>query len=252
MPKDQLKKGIAATARGSAIRSDGTLSPPTSNANLPMDDSSQKKDVPMQAQAAALLKSFINYMSSMKMLVLVILCLQNSLFTVLRRYSQGVLREVYSKHEVLLVGEVIKMAFSAWMISKDLPADCPSLKERLRYLVETSKKMVCFRTSYYKKECIASLFVMMMMMMLIFLLSFCVVYACLHLWCHEHFIVRGTAKYRSWIIYRLCAVQNHDNGYFFCHFIETFLFLGSLACSILLDVWSPLVQRTHLGRSKQV
>jgi hypothetical protein len=36
-------------------------------------------------------------MNSMKMIVLVVLCLQNSLFTVLRRYSQGVLREVYSK-----------------------------------------------------------------------------------------------------------------------------------------------------------
>jgi hypothetical protein len=36
-------------------------------------------------------------MNSMKLIVLVILCLQNSLFTVLRRYSQGVLREVYSK-----------------------------------------------------------------------------------------------------------------------------------------------------------
>ena len=34
---------------------------------------------------------------SMKLAVLVILCLQNSIFTVLRRYSQGVLKETYSK-----------------------------------------------------------------------------------------------------------------------------------------------------------
>lgn len=87
-------------------------------------------------------RNFVAYMSSMKMVVLVILCLQNSIFTVLRRYSQGVLKEIYSKHEVLLVGEVIKIVFSAWMISKDLPADCPDLQTRLKYLVQTSKKMV--------------------------------------------------------------------------------------------------------------
>jgi len=86
-------------------------------------------------------RKFVSFMSSMRMAVLVILCLQNSLFTVLRRYSQGVLREVYSKHEVLLVGEIIKIVFSAWMISKDLPDDCPDLKTRLNYLVKTSKKM---------------------------------------------------------------------------------------------------------------
>ena len=36
-------------------------------------------------------------MSSTKLVVLAILCLQNSLYTVLRRYSQGSLNEVYSK-----------------------------------------------------------------------------------------------------------------------------------------------------------
>ena len=108
-----------------------------------------KKSTPqMQAQLATMARSFLNYMSSMKMLVLVILCLQNSMFTVMRRYSQGVLKEVYSKHEVLLVGEIIKMGFSAWMISKDLPEDCPSLQVRLKYLVETSRKMVRCNLQY--------------------------------------------------------------------------------------------------------
>lgn len=37
------------------------------------------------------------YMNGTKLSVLVILCLQNSLFTVLRRYSQGILKEDYSK-----------------------------------------------------------------------------------------------------------------------------------------------------------
>lgn len=36
-------------------------------------------------------------LSTVRLMVLAILCLQNSLFTVLRRYSQGVLQEVYSK-----------------------------------------------------------------------------------------------------------------------------------------------------------
>ena len=42
--------------------------------------------------------------NSMKVLVLIVLSLQNSMFTVLRRYSQGVLLEKYSKYEVLLGG----------------------------------------------------------------------------------------------------------------------------------------------------
>ena len=41
--------------------------------------------------------SYFQCMNSTRLMVLTILCLQNSMFTVLRRYSQGVLREVYSK-----------------------------------------------------------------------------------------------------------------------------------------------------------
>ncbi|OEU07482.1 Nuc_sug_transp-domain-containing protein [Fragilariopsis cylindrus CCMP1102] len=59
-------------------------------------------------------------MNSTRLMVLIVLCLQNSLFTVLRRYSQGVLKEDYSKHELLLVAELIKIVYSAWMISKNL------------------------------------------------------------------------------------------------------------------------------------
>lgn len=39
-------------------------------------------------------------MNSTRLMVLTILCLQNSLYTVLRRYSQGVLLETYSKVSV--------------------------------------------------------------------------------------------------------------------------------------------------------
>mmetsp|Transcript_17492 Transcript_17492/g.39492 ORF Transcript_17492/g.39492 Transcript_17492/m.39492 type:complete len:99 (+) Transcript_17492:774-1070(+) len=53
----------------------------------------------------------ISFCSSMKLVVLITLCLQNSMFTVLRRYSQGVLNEKYSSHEVLMVGELIKILY---------------------------------------------------------------------------------------------------------------------------------------------
>jgi UDP-sugar transporter A1/2/3 len=79
-------------------------------------------------------------MSSTKMMVLVILCLQNSVFTVLRRYSQGILKENYSKHEVLLVAEIIKLAFSAWMI-KGAMDDDTNFRDRLKYLALTCRKM---------------------------------------------------------------------------------------------------------------
>jgi solute carrier family 35 (UDP-sugar transporter), member A1/2/3 len=102
----------------------------------------------LQAQIAASVKSFMGFFASMRMVVLVILCLQNSVFTVLRRYSQGVLRETYSKHEVLLAGEVMKIAFSAWMISRALPPDCPDLKTRLTYLISTSRKMAILALIY--------------------------------------------------------------------------------------------------------
>jgi len=97
--------------------------------------------------------------SSTKVLVLVVLSLQNSLFTVLRRYSQGVLREDYSKYEVLLVGEIIKMLFSAYMIRNQLYDNPntdnnnsssnngesntkPAVMARLHYLLQKSGKMV--------------------------------------------------------------------------------------------------------------
>jgi UDP-sugar transporter A1/2/3 len=90
-------------------------------------------------------------MSSTKMMVLVLLCLQNSMFTVLRRYSQGVLKENYSKHEVLLVGEVIKLAFSAWMIKGGMEEgtnEGTNFQERLKYLAMTSRKMAVLALIY--------------------------------------------------------------------------------------------------------
>jgi len=78
-----------------------------------------------------------------KLFVLLILCLQNSLFTVLRRYSQGILKENYSKHEVLLFGEVIKMSFTAFVIYRTRKDGWPFCNHIL-FLVKKSLKMVSF------------------------------------------------------------------------------------------------------------
>jgi len=109
---------------------------------------------------------------SVRWLVLLVLCLQNSLFTVLRRYSQGVLLETYSKYECLLVGEVIKMVFSAYMIRKGLveragtgndddggggggvnapkndTATTDTLRHRLLYITASCRKMVVLALIY--------------------------------------------------------------------------------------------------------
>jgi len=76
-----------------------------------------KKEELSQSQTSSMRCKIFN---STKLMVLFILCLQNSIYTVLRRYSQGVLKEEYSKHEVLLVAELIKFIFSIFMISFSL------------------------------------------------------------------------------------------------------------------------------------
>jgi len=85
---------------------------------------------------------------SVKFLVLIILCLQNSFFTVLRRYSQGVLKETYSKHEVLCVAEVIKMSFSAYVIYTQRDESDGPFMDHIMYLLKTSKKMLMLSLIY--------------------------------------------------------------------------------------------------------
>lgn len=92
-------------------------------------------------------------LSSVKVIVLLILCLQNSFFTVLRRYSQGVLKETYSKHEVLLFGEIIKILFSAFMISTihqndEQQRNKRNLKSHFVYLMTTAQKMFALSLIY--------------------------------------------------------------------------------------------------------
>jgi UDP-sugar transporter A1/2/3 len=82
-----------------------------------------------------------------KLAVLCVLCLQNSFFTVLRRYSQGVLKESYSKHEVLLFGEVVKIIVSAYVISNQ-PRAAGSFASHLKELAMTAQKMFMLSLIY--------------------------------------------------------------------------------------------------------
>mmetsp|Transcript_30716 Transcript_30716/g.45161 ORF Transcript_30716/g.45161 Transcript_30716/m.45161 type:complete len:378 (-) Transcript_30716:643-1776(-) len=90
---------------------------------------------------------FKSMMSSTKLFVLVLLCMQNTMFTVLRRYSQGVLKEIYSKYEVLLVGELIKFVYSAYKISSQLSQGEKAVP-KLRYLLKRSSKMAVLACIY--------------------------------------------------------------------------------------------------------
>jgi multidrug transporter EmrE-like cation transporter len=56
------------------------------------------------------------YTGIFKMSVLVMLCMQNSGHALLTRYSQGLLKEQYSASEVVFVGEILKLIFSAYFV----------------------------------------------------------------------------------------------------------------------------------------
>mmetsp|Transcript_54943 Transcript_54943/g.100390 ORF Transcript_54943/g.100390 Transcript_54943/m.100390 type:complete len:429 (-) Transcript_54943:61-1347(-) len=55
-------------------------------------------------------------MLELRYLFLVLLCLQNSAYTVLRRYSRGILQEKYSPSSVLAVSELLKFIIAAALV----------------------------------------------------------------------------------------------------------------------------------------
>jgi solute carrier family 35 (UDP-sugar transporter), member A1/2/3 len=153
------------------------------------DDSNLKNDASTRPRprnhsylGGCMILSRFQWLFSMRFLVLLILCLQNSLFTVLRRFSQGVLHEKYSKYEALLLAEIIKMLVSARMIHGELraannninnslnnnsvhsqsasgggegdattsstPSSTESFWNRLIYLIGSSRKMVVLASIY--------------------------------------------------------------------------------------------------------
>ena len=96
----------------------------------------------------AKMTNFQYNMNGTKLAVLCLLCLQNSVFTVLRRYSQGILKENYSSYEVLLVGEIVKLVFSAFMIRSSANMAGEEICSRLSYLSKKSMKMAVLAFIY--------------------------------------------------------------------------------------------------------
>jgi len=78
--------------------------------------------------------------SSVRIFVLVVLCLQNTVYTLCRRYSLGVLNEQYNKYEVLLVAEFVKILFSASMILS-LPGYEKNVVQKFALMIMKSWKM---------------------------------------------------------------------------------------------------------------
>eukprot|EP00747_Dinoflagellata_sp_TGD_P206555 gnl/TRDRNA2_/TRDRNA2_80251_c0_seq1.p1 gnl/TRDRNA2_/TRDRNA2_80251_c0~~gnl/TRDRNA2_/TRDRNA2_80251_c0_seq1.p1 ORF type:complete len:385 (-),score=82.84 gnl/TRDRNA2_/TRDRNA2_80251_c0_seq1:196-1350(-) len=52
----------------------------------------------------------------LRYILLAVLCLQNSMYTLLRRYSRGILQETYSSSSVLAVSELVKFVVSAMLV----------------------------------------------------------------------------------------------------------------------------------------
>jgi UDP-sugar transporter A1/2/3 len=143
------------------IESTLLVKPPSSGNNEDQDGHYQSKPA---LKTSIMLASVCRYMNSIRLMVLLVLCLQNSMFTILRRYSQGVLQENYSKHELLLVAELIKIAYAAWMISKNLSSSSDAatvattedagghprktLVSYLLYLIRSSQKMLALALIY--------------------------------------------------------------------------------------------------------
>ena len=82
--------------------------------------------------------------------ILVTLMLQNAVYTLLRRYSQGVLKETVSSSEVLLLGEVIKLCFSGYKTVADRePSDAEGEGlAKLWWLCVNSWKMAVLAAIY--------------------------------------------------------------------------------------------------------
>lgn len=83
--------------------------------------------------------------SVIKVAVLVAMCLQNAIYALLRRYSQGVLLEKASPSSMLLFGEIIKLVIS-WICiqtsQQSTSAPMGPAMDQVRHLVLHSKEMI--------------------------------------------------------------------------------------------------------------
>jgi solute carrier family 35 (UDP-sugar transporter), member A1/2/3 len=96
----------------------------------------------------------LNLSLSLRNTILLALCAQNAGFTLLRRYSQGVLKQSYDYSSLLLVGEVIKLLSSAYVTAYGHgTTDDTDLKHlsglaKLSYLARHSTKMLLLSVIY--------------------------------------------------------------------------------------------------------
>lgn len=123
----------------------------TSSRELILEDSSTKVNTSKYPNMSSEVNGKKQSVGLIKGAVLVILCLQNSIFTVTRRYSQGVIKESYSKHEVLLFGELIKMIFSAYIIrsmGEVYESRGKTFVGHMRYLSKSANKMFMLSLIY--------------------------------------------------------------------------------------------------------
>jgi UDP-sugar transporter A1/2/3 len=81
----------------------------------------------------------------LRVVTLVTLLFSDGTYSILRRYSRGVLHQTYSINEALLLGEVIKLAFSIHMISS---SSNQNTVDRLSLLLMNSKKMLILALIY--------------------------------------------------------------------------------------------------------
>lgn len=78
----------------------------------------------------------------LRYIVLLALSLQNSLYTLLRRYSNGILKETYTSASVLGMAEVIKFVVAFAMFDDLMPAASPIRWARGKALLLDSRPMV--------------------------------------------------------------------------------------------------------------
>ena len=89
--------------------------------------------------------------ASARALVLAALLMQNVGYTLLRRYSQGVLHEQYSFSELLLLAELVKLVVAACVTAgDDAPSDAPSGQplRKIAWLAANSGKMLVLAAIY--------------------------------------------------------------------------------------------------------
>uniref|UniRef100_A0A7S1ZAT8 EamA domain-containing protein n=1 Tax=Trieres chinensis TaxID=1514140 RepID=A0A7S1ZAT8_TRICV len=86
----------------------------------------------------------------LRIFTLLALCLVDGTYTVLRRYSRGVLMETYSFNEVLLVAEFLKLAVAVHMIRGSMMKERieEPLSKRLVELIMKSRKMLVLALLY--------------------------------------------------------------------------------------------------------